>query len=137
VQLRQKIVFVEGSNHVSGRDEVPEHITHHKRITKEQLQPLLEKASIVICRSGYSTLMDLVALNKKAILVPTPGQTEQEYLGRHLHNEGVYYSAQQKGFNLQQALNAAKQFPFRQLNLQDGLQQYTAVVDEWLQNIVR
>jgi hypothetical protein len=34
----------------------------------------------VLCRSGYSTIMDLALLNAKAIFVPTPGQTEQEYL---------------------------------------------------------
>jgi predicted glycosyltransferase len=37
----------------------------------------------IICRSGYSTLMDLIALQRKALLVPTPGQTEQEYLADH------------------------------------------------------
>lgn len=37
----------------------------------------------IICRSGYSTIMDLYALNKRAIFIPTPGQTEQEYLAKH------------------------------------------------------
>jgi hypothetical protein len=44
------------------------------------LNQILCNSSIVICRSGYSTLMDLKALNLDAILIPTPGQTEQEYL---------------------------------------------------------
>ena len=47
-------------------------------------------AKNIVCRSGYSTIMDLIALNRKAILVPTPGQTEQEYLG--------YYLSQHFGF---------------------------------------
>jgi predicted glycosyltransferase len=38
----------------------------------------LQKSKVVISRSGYSTIMDLSILGKKAILVPTPGQTEQE-----------------------------------------------------------
>lgn len=134
-RLQQKIVFVEGSNNVSERSNIPAHIEYYKRITKEQLQPLLENAGIVICRSGYSTLMDLVALNKKAILIPTPGQTEQEYLGKHLHKEGIYYSALQKGFNLQQALNDAKDFPFKKLPLQNSLQQYTVIIDSWLETL--
>jgi predicted glycosyltransferase len=133
--LNQKIVFVEGSNNIEERTNIPAHIQYHKRITKEQLQPLLESAGMVVCRSGYSTLMDLVSLNKKAILIPTPGQTEQEYLGKHLHKEGVFYSAPQKGFNLQQALDATAQFSFKKLPLQNSLQQYTTVIDNWLETL--
>jgi UDP:flavonoid glycosyltransferase YjiC (YdhE family) len=49
---------------------------------------LIKNAGMVICRSGYSTLMDLSAFGKKALLVPTPGQTEQEYLGQMLAESG-------------------------------------------------
>lgn len=45
-----------------------------------QVNELLCRSKLVICRSGYSTLMDLIVLGKKAILIPTPGQSEQEYL---------------------------------------------------------
>lgn len=45
------------------------------------LASLLCSSDRVISRSGYSTLMDLHQLGiKGVILVPTPGQTEQEYL---------------------------------------------------------
>ncbi|MDR1811444.1 MAG: hypothetical protein LBQ87_01320 [Candidatus Fibromonas sp.] len=36
----------------------------------------------ILCRSGYSTLMDLKLLKANAILIPTPGQTEQIYLAK-------------------------------------------------------
>src|SRR5690606_18250753 len=49
----------------------------------EQFLRLIQISRNIICRPGYSTLMDLVALNRTAILVPTPGQSEQEYLARH------------------------------------------------------
>jgi uncharacterized protein (TIGR00661 family) len=50
----------------------------------EKLHTLIVNAETVICRSGYSTLMDLHLLNKKKIiLIPTPGQTEQEYLANY------------------------------------------------------
>ncbi len=49
-------------------------------------QHLLLKSKLIICRSGYSTIMDLFYLNRKAILIPTPGQYEQEYLALHLHS---------------------------------------------------
>ncbi|MEM1356844.1 MAG: glycosyltransferase, partial [Bacteroidota bacterium] len=47
------------------------------------LEENLPAAEYIICRSGYSTLMDLAPLpDKKLILIPTPGQTEQAYLAR-------------------------------------------------------
>ncbi|MGB3798733.1 MAG: glycosyltransferase [Lewinella sp.] len=52
------------------------------------LSPLLTAARYVIARPGYSTLMDLRALNKKAILIPTPGQTEQMYLAQRAQLQG-------------------------------------------------
>ena len=52
------------------------------------LQSLIASTPTVMCRSGYSTLMDLVSLDKKAILIPTPGQTEQEYLAEHMKQLG-------------------------------------------------
>jgi hypothetical protein len=51
------------------------------------LLQLLKKCSLVVCRSGYSTLMDLVCLGKVGILVPTPGQWEQEYLAKHWNKQ--------------------------------------------------
>lgn len=60
------------------------------------LRQLILCAGTVICRSGYSTLMDLYLLNKKnLVLVPTPGQTEQEYLAGHWHrNFGTQFATQ-------------------------------------------
>ncbi len=51
----------------------------------ELVQALLQ-AEKIIARSGYSTIMDLAALGilHKAELIPTPGQTEQEYLQQWL-----------------------------------------------------
>lgn len=135
VSYKGNVVFVEGRNDASGRNMIPGHVTYHKQLTKTELQPLLEDAGIVICRSGYSTLMDLVALGKKAIIIPTPGQTEQVYLGRYLHEQGVFYSTPQKGFKLQKSLDAVQQFPFHKLSLQDPFSQYKVIVDNWLSTL--
>jgi len=51
----------------------------------QELNGLINKSNVVICRAGYSSIMDLFHLEKRAILVPTPGQTEQEYLALHLN----------------------------------------------------
>ena len=50
----------------------------------EELQMYLNKSKMVVCRSGYSSIMDLIASNQKAILIPTKGQSEQAYLGKFL-----------------------------------------------------
>jgi len=130
-----KVVFVEGSNNATKPQSIPTHISYYTRITKEQLEPLLVAASMVICRSGYSTVMDLVALGKKAIFIPTPGQTEQEYLGAHLHKEGVYYCAHQSHFNLQKALVGAAKFPYKKPALKNPMEQYKTVVKDWLDSL--
>lgn len=73
----------------------------------------IEKAELVITRSGYSTVMDLARMDKRAVLIPTPGQTEQEYLGSYLNKKGMALSVSQKEFNLQQVLKLADSFPFK------------------------
>lgn len=72
----------------------------------------MSKAEFVIARSGYSTIMDLAALRQKCILVPTPGQTEQEYLADYLMQKGMAYCVDQASFSLQAAVAAAKTFDY-------------------------
>lgn len=59
------------------------------------LASLIRNAKLIICRPGYSTLMDLLVLRKKALLIPTPGQTEQEYLGLWMNDQGYFNSITQ------------------------------------------
>jgi hypothetical protein len=73
------------------------------------LNELMNNSDYIVARSGYSTVMDLLTIKKNAILVPTPGQTEQEYLGHYLHEKKWMYSAAQKNFNLEEAMNAFSQ----------------------------
>lgn len=86
------------------RDATP---AHDERIINfletGALNQLLEQASLVIARSGYSTIMDLARLGKKAALVPTPGQTEQEYLAQQLQARGIAGFQRQESFDLQRA----------------------------------
>jgi uncharacterized protein (TIGR00661 family) len=79
-------------------------------LTSPDLQRLIESSALVIARSGYSTIMDLSALGKKAILVPTPGQTEQEYLAQRLMEKKVVICVLQDKFDLLAAVENAKLF---------------------------
>ena len=90
---------------------------------------------MVICRSGYSTLMDLMRLRKRAFLIPTPGQTEQEYLARKLMQREVFYSATQKSFSLPEALEASRYFPFRLPQSDRAHEEFLPVLDEWVERI--
>lgn len=79
----------------------------------EALGRCLAEAELVICRAGYSSVMDLVATNTPAVLIPTPGQTEQEYLARHLEEVGYFPFVHQETFALASVLTLAKKFNFR------------------------
>jgi uncharacterized protein (TIGR00661 family) len=65
----------------------------------KQLQELFNVSAKIICRSGYSTLMDLDALNLKALLIPTPGQTEQEYLANYWYEKFACTYLEQKNIS--------------------------------------
>ena len=58
------------------------------------------KSKWVVCRSGYSSLMDLAVLDKKTIIVPTPGQSEQEYLAEIHDHKGLFVSQFQGDLDL-------------------------------------
>jgi predicted glycosyltransferase len=72
----------------------------------------MENAEFVISRSGYSTVMDIAKLGKKAILVPTPGQNEQEYLAEYLMAKKIALSVMQDNFQLEKALQQAATFDY-------------------------
>jgi UDP:flavonoid glycosyltransferase YjiC (YdhE family) len=82
----------------------------HAHLGRADLLPLIRRSRLVVARSGYSTLMELAALGRRAVLVPTPGQTEQEYLGRHAMRAGFFFSVPQKRFDLETALSGAGRF---------------------------
>lgn len=68
-------------------------------LTSDKLQTAINSSKIVIARSGYTTIMDLSALEAKAFFIPTPGQYEQEYLAKRLSFQGIVPSCQQKDFS--------------------------------------
>lgn len=87
-------------------------------LAKEDLNKELCRAEFVVCRTGYSSVMDIAGLDVKPILVPTPGQTEQEYLAKYLSKQNFCITSTQQNFNLKLLLQKAQKFqfenPFRQ-----------------------
>ncbi len=89
-------------------------LTMVSSMTSDDLSTAIASSRIIISRSGYSTIMDLSTLGAKAIFVPTPQQTEQEYLAERLKKKKICYSESQKDFSLTRALeqfNSYSGFP--------------------------
>jgi hypothetical protein len=105
-------------------------------LTGQALQAVLEGASYIVCRGGYTTLMDAALLGLKLILIPTPGQGEQQYLGRLYGTMGRGICISQSGFQLQEVLSKAAQFPFTPLlptgSKTDG---FKPVLEAWYNNL--
>lgn len=108
----------------------------YNHLPAAQLQDLLQDAEWVVARSGYSTVMDLAAMGKKSILIPTPGQGEQEYLARHLMNKGYALCIHQEKFRLQQAIDLALSFNYHPFPESDDTA-LSAPIDQWLEQVQR
>jgi UDP-N-acetylglucosamine transferase subunit ALG13 len=79
-------------------------IRFYNHLSTVEFNKEMEQASVIISRSGYSTVMDLARLEKKAIMIPTPGQSEQEYLGGYLAAKKMITVKGQDEFHLNAAL---------------------------------
>lgn len=83
--------------------------------TNEMLS-FVHSARYIICRSGYTGIMDLVSLGKKALLIPTPGQTEQEYLASYLESTGFFPFMKQQEFDINSAVNILDSYSFKNVH---------------------
>jgi len=94
-------IIVRGKPDELNNIELLENISQKNHLITDQLAMAIGNARLVVCRSGYSTLMDLAVLGKTSVLlVPTPGQTEQEYLARRLKELGWFNYQTQDKFDL-------------------------------------
>ena len=111
-------------------EALPNSINHADALT---LQALIQEAQYIICRSGYTSVMDLLKLGKTALLVPTPGQTEQEYLANYLDKEGLFIHAPEKGFTLSSEVERLRNFrpQFPKINFS----QFKSVLDKLIEEI--
>lgn len=103
-QTNLKALIVCGKTELEHKKETAGNIEIVTHLKADEMQSAILNAEIIITRSGYSTVMDLATLGKKAIFIPTPGQTEQEYLAEYLMSKKIAYCVSQKQFNLSKAL---------------------------------
>lgn len=109
--LNENFILVQGLTKKEFAVEKKGNLTIYPYLFGEQLNEMLEFAEIIVSRSGYTTVMDLYALGKKAIMIPTPGQSEQVYLAEHLSSLPQFTFADQKKINLAALISEMRSRP--------------------------
>lgn len=132
--MPHKFIFVQGKTLTKTHHFVSDNVEMVSYLTSQDLNDVLMSSKVVVSRSGYSSIMDLAGLSKKAILIPTPGQTEQEYLADLLAKQNLFVSQRQDALDLDGGI--------RQLSRTSGLRQGTyptsafrEVLQQWLSQI--
>ncbi len=118
--FRGKAIIVRGTNKKRSQSLAKTVVLVEDLLKTEELNKIICSSQLIISRSGYSSIMDYYQLGVKAILIPTPGQTEQEYLAQYLMKKGLCYSTEQSEFKLQDAMKKSKKFAGFQAN--DGIE---------------
>ena len=111
VSINMQVAMVRGMPESDEAYVLDNRIHVFAHLDTEKLRELICGSAMVICRSGYSSIMDVVTLGKPAIFIPTPGQPEQEYLARYLMEKKIYFAMNQQDFSLIYALEMSKNFP--------------------------
>lgn len=94
-KLESRVLIVRGIPWIKKGNTVHGHIQLVSHLSSGLLLAYIKEAKFIICRSGYSSLMDLSILGKTALIIPTPGQTEQEYLANHMQKKKYFLKAEQ------------------------------------------
>ena len=129
----EPVLFVRGLP--GSIDILPEqaNFTFHNHLPAKQMEQAFEQSELIVSRSGYTTIMDLCKMQKKSVLIPTPGQTEQEYLAVHLQSQGFCLAANQEDFNLSEELKRAEKFDYRFRHFE--MDKFQKVLDGFVENI--
>jgi len=116
-KIFSQIRFLKGKVIVAlGKPEERKEATYHgakvySYLERKRQEKIMNRSRLIISRPGYTTLMELAALGKKALLVPTPGQTEQVYLASYHMRKGNFYSISQEKMDLARDVKKAERCP--------------------------
>lgn len=108
-------------------------ITVKNHLPAKELEDAFCRSKLIISRSGYTTVMDICKLQKKAVLIPTPGQTEQEYLAKHLEKQGWCMAMSQEDFLINELLKQAENFEFKLAEI--NMESYKNVVNNFIKKL--
>lgn len=110
---RLRVALVRGLPGEKEKQPCSNHIHIYNHLPSSELNEIIESSGLVLSRCGYSTVMDLATLGKKAILIPTPGQGEQEYLAAYLQEKKYFYTVSQDNMNIKKDMEAATENEYR------------------------
>jgi len=96
-----KVVLVQGKIEKSESVKIKNGIKICNFLLSSDLEKEINQSELIICRSGYSSVMDLAVLHKKVFLIPTPDQPEQEYLAKYLKENSLAPFCKEKDFDLE------------------------------------
>ncbi|MBP8157663.1 MAG: glycosyltransferase [Flavobacterium sp.] len=111
-----EVVFIKGKVESEQKKETVKNITYYNFMTSSEIETAFNESEMVLCRSGYTTVMDLAKLEKKAFFIPTPGQFEQEYLAKRYKRNGIAPFAKQDEFRIENLLEIPLYKGLSQLN---------------------
>lgn len=100
IYMPHKFIFVQGQTQSKKHYYAADNVEVVSFLTTRELNDVLMASKVMVSRSGYSSVMDLAGLSKKAILIPTPGQTEQEYLADFLAAQNLFVVQRQDDLDL-------------------------------------
>lgn len=106
---KKKSLLLQGKPEKKYTDKI-NNLTIKSHLSSEELNLAMLESRLIICRSGYSTVMDLFKLQKNAILIPTPGQTEQEYLSEFLSKSNYFKSINQNQIKFKNLITKTQKF---------------------------
>ena len=92
----------------SARNERIGNLNIRSHLSGIELTEAMLASELIVSRSGYTTLMDLVAIGRTALIIPTPGQAEQEYLGKLHAHTGRFITQRQDSIDIKAALANAR-----------------------------
>ncbi len=111
-QLKEEVLLIRGLPKSETTLNVPKHCTVFNHLPTTGLQTAFAQSEYVVSRAGYTTVMEIVSVQKKSILIPTPGQTEQQYLAKHLLQQQWCFTCEQ-GDNLFEQIKKAETFVYQ------------------------
>ena len=95
----KKVYLIQGIVEKTQKTTKENQLTIVNFMLTKQLEHTLNLSKMVICRAGYSSVLDLVSLRKKALLIPTKFQNEQEYLAKYLQQKGYFSFVKERKVN--------------------------------------
>jgi hypothetical protein len=125
-------VIFAGKPDKSGEISRDGNIIFYSHLPSVSMKEMIESSDFIITRSGYTTLMELISLNRTALIIPTPGQTEQEYLADYLSEKGWFSTYKQREIKDGILLPSEKPVRYDEINKESSVL-FTTALNELLE----